>query len=344
MNDHVFICYSRKDEDFVLKLAENLKKKGVPIWLDQLNIPFGANWNRSIEKALQESTRLLLVLSPSSVASDEVESEWRSALEEDHVVIPILYQPCRIPSRLRLIQYIDFTSRSPDDKESLELILDALEGGGNPIEPEAQPEQTQVRPITEDAKANIESNIGETRTSIKSESGLRIQRLKALRFVGIILLIAFCLIYPMVINFSTYPRFNASIQGSIATQGFIGNEPSSAISFAQAIIPWMPVITIWIIAISIGIIGGIGGLLSGLLLTRSSKTNLELYEESVLLFQLRPIFGAFAALVTTMLLSWMSEIIPIHSSSSLAAFAFLSGFSERYFLSTIEYWILSIPE
>ena len=54
MGDHVFICYSRKDEDFVLKLATNLKNQGVPVWLDQWDIPSGANWNRTIEKALNE--------------------------------------------------------------------------------------------------------------------------------------------------------------------------------------------------------------------------------------------------------------------------------------------------
>jgi hypothetical protein len=102
--DNVFICYSRKDGDFVLKLAANLKSRGVPIWLDQWNMSYGANWNRAIEKALEESTRLLLILSPSSVESDEVQCEWLSAIDEKKVVIPILYQPCHIPHRLKVIQ------------------------------------------------------------------------------------------------------------------------------------------------------------------------------------------------------------------------------------------------
>jgi hypothetical protein len=126
MNDHVFICYSRKDEDFVLKLAANLKREGIPIWLDQWDIPTGANWNRTIEKALNECTRLLVVISPSSIDSDEVQSEWLSALDEKKIVVPILYQPCRIPFRLKPIQYIDFTLRSLDDERSLEQILNAL--------------------------------------------------------------------------------------------------------------------------------------------------------------------------------------------------------------------------
>jgi hypothetical protein len=31
MGDHVFICYARKDQVFVLKLAANLKERGDPI-------------------------------------------------------------------------------------------------------------------------------------------------------------------------------------------------------------------------------------------------------------------------------------------------------------------------
>jgi hypothetical protein len=126
MGDHVFICYSRKDSDFAVKLATNLKNRGVAIWLDQWDIPLGANWNREIEKALKKSTRLLLVLSPSSVNSDEVQCEWLSALDEKRVVVPILYRQCDIPMRLKPIQYIDFTSRSPDDKTGLDQILNAL--------------------------------------------------------------------------------------------------------------------------------------------------------------------------------------------------------------------------
>ena len=126
MSDHVFICYSREDEDFVIKLAENLKSQGVSIWLDQWDIPAGANWDRTIEKALKECAHLLLVLSASSVKSDYVQGEWLSALDEEKVVVPILYQPCDLPIRLKPIQYIDFTLCSPDDLTALNDVLVAL--------------------------------------------------------------------------------------------------------------------------------------------------------------------------------------------------------------------------
>jgi hypothetical protein len=126
MGDYVFVCYAREDEDFVLKLAANLKSLGDPIWLDQWDIPTGDNWDRKIEEALRECTHLLLILSPASVKSVEVVSEWCWALKEGKVVVPILYQPCEIPFRLRSLQYIDLTSRSPDNRDALDQIQRAL--------------------------------------------------------------------------------------------------------------------------------------------------------------------------------------------------------------------------
>jgi len=142
MNDLVFVCYSREDEDFTLKLAANLKKQGIPIWLDQWDILTGSNWIRAIEKALSECTHLLLVLSPSSVESDEIKTEWLTALDEHKVVIPVLYRQCGIPIRLLSIPYIDFTSSSPNDEAPLGRVMEALRiNVGSASKPQGQREQ-----------------------------------------------------------------------------------------------------------------------------------------------------------------------------------------------------------
>jgi formylglycine-generating enzyme required for sulfatase activity len=126
MGDHVFICYARKDEDFVLKLAANLKQRGAPIWLDQWDIPYGADWDLTIDDALHNCACFLIVLSPAARASREVRGELRTALDEDKPIVPVLYQTCRIPRQLRLIQHIDFTSSGPDDETLLGQVLRAV--------------------------------------------------------------------------------------------------------------------------------------------------------------------------------------------------------------------------
>jgi len=100
---------------------------------------------------------------------------------------------------------------------------------------------------------------------------------------------------------------------------------------------WRRPIVAWISAMAIAIIGATGGYLSGLFQTRSSRIDLAFYEESVILSQLRLIFGGFAALASFAFLSWgLLPGITITSFGSFALVAFLSGFSERHFLRLLK--------
>ena len=127
MGNHIFICYARKDARFVLRLAKNLKERGAPIWLDQWDIPPGADWDQYIDSALRGCAKFLIVLSPGSVASNEVRGELRWALNKSKPIIPVLYQTCNIPRRLELTQYVDFTGYNPDDVTALNRLMRALD-------------------------------------------------------------------------------------------------------------------------------------------------------------------------------------------------------------------------
>jgi C1A family cysteine protease len=109
-NAHIFISYAREDSEFALRLARDLRSKGVNIWLDQLDIPPGVRWDRAIEQALRTCDRLLIILSPASVASENVLDEVDFAFNRKKRIVPILYRPCEIPLRLGRLQHIDFTS------------------------------------------------------------------------------------------------------------------------------------------------------------------------------------------------------------------------------------------
>jgi hypothetical protein len=105
-----FFSYARDDSEFVLKLAEDLRSTGTNLWLDQLDIPGGARWDDAVEEALHASPCLLVVLSPASVASDNVKDEISFGLENRKTIVPILFKDCAIPFRLKRFQYIDFTA------------------------------------------------------------------------------------------------------------------------------------------------------------------------------------------------------------------------------------------
>jgi hypothetical protein len=134
MTGLVFVSYAREDADLILPLTRDLLHHGVDLWVDQLRISPGANWDKSIEEALDRCTKMLLFLSPAAVASEEVLSELRVALNDRKPVVPVLCQPCRIPRQLLLIQHVNLTgcppgTALPADKATEILVALGLESG-----------------------------------------------------------------------------------------------------------------------------------------------------------------------------------------------------------------------
>jgi len=95
-----FFSYCRDDSDFALRLAEDLKAAGAAVWIDQLDIEPGMRWDRAVETALNNCPRMLVILSPVSVESDNVRDEISFALKKQKTIIPVLYLDCDIPLRL----------------------------------------------------------------------------------------------------------------------------------------------------------------------------------------------------------------------------------------------------
>ena len=105
----VFFSYARADSKFALRLAEDMRSAGVDLWIDQIDIPTGARWDQAVEDALKACPRLLVILSPASVASQNVMDEVAYAIDESKKILPVLHQHCDIPFRLKRLQHIDFT-------------------------------------------------------------------------------------------------------------------------------------------------------------------------------------------------------------------------------------------
>jgi TIR domain len=85
----------------------------------------GRRWARAVEEAMVSSPRMLVVLSPASVLSTNVEDEIAFALEERKNVIPILHRDCQIPFRLRNYQYADFRTNYELGLASLLRVMNA---------------------------------------------------------------------------------------------------------------------------------------------------------------------------------------------------------------------------
>jgi CRP-like cAMP-binding protein len=104
----VFLSYARADEAFVTRLANNLLKQQIDVWLDVFRREPGKSWARQIGEALDHCEMMLVVLSPTSVASENVDDEWNYCLDQKKPMVAVLHQPCKIPYRLSKLHYINF--------------------------------------------------------------------------------------------------------------------------------------------------------------------------------------------------------------------------------------------
>jgi len=99
-----------------------------------LDIETGERWDSSIEKALEKADVLLVVLSKTSVDSNNVMDEVSFALEEGKRILPVLYEDCDIPFRLRRLQFADFTTDVDSGMETLFKALDMDDGSTDKVE------------------------------------------------------------------------------------------------------------------------------------------------------------------------------------------------------------------
>lgn len=148
-NPFIFLSYSRSDSEIALKITRNIQDFGGNIWLDQLHISGGDRWDKAIEDALEKSTHLIVLLSPASIDSYNVMDEVSYAIEEKKTLIPLLIENCKIPFRLRRLQYIDCVKDFElGIKKLVKLIgLSEAESKASPSEPaNKQPAQAAPKP------------------------------------------------------------------------------------------------------------------------------------------------------------------------------------------------------
>ena len=106
---HYFLSYSRSDEHFALRLAKDVRAQGVSMWVDQLDIRPSEHWDRAIERAVTSCRGLVVILSPRSVASENVADEISFAIDSGKSVLPVMIEKCVLPLRITRMHLIDAT-------------------------------------------------------------------------------------------------------------------------------------------------------------------------------------------------------------------------------------------
>jgi len=122
----IFISYSRVDSAFALRLVRDLKERDLEVWLDQVEIGPGENWDDEIEKALDHAKTIMVLLSSASAKSENVKNEIGAALERGKLVVPIVLSKGTVPLMINRLQREDFTG---DYDIALRKLLQRLSGG-----------------------------------------------------------------------------------------------------------------------------------------------------------------------------------------------------------------------
>jgi TIR domain len=114
----VFLCHASEDKSAVRVLQDRLGDRGYRAWIDEKDIPPGAEWDVAIRDAIRESHVVLVCLSRTSVEkTDYVQKELRVVLDradempEGRIfVIPVRLDDCAVPNRLAHWQRVDLDS------------------------------------------------------------------------------------------------------------------------------------------------------------------------------------------------------------------------------------------
>ncbi|MGH2515392.1 MAG: toll/interleukin-1 receptor domain-containing protein [Ktedonobacterales bacterium] len=115
-SERIFVSHSHKDEEITQRVVEDSHRAGAEVWVDVAGLSHG-NFMQHIDEALARCAWMVLVLTPSAIASQYVADEVYSALhriKQGHMrdVIPILAAPCApgaIPPQWDVLQRYDAT-------------------------------------------------------------------------------------------------------------------------------------------------------------------------------------------------------------------------------------------
>jgi len=108
----VFISHDSEDAGFAHRLANDLRRRGVRVWIAPESIHPGEDWVEAIERGLRESSHMLVVLTQAAVTSKWVKLETNAAIALERKgqikVIPLDVKACTAPILLSTFQMVSF--------------------------------------------------------------------------------------------------------------------------------------------------------------------------------------------------------------------------------------------
>jgi len=137
----VFICHASEDKSTAENLYSRLGELGLSPWLDQKNLAGGEDWKLEIEKAVEVSDAVVILLSKNSVKKEGfIQKELKQALEKAEekpegtiFLIPLRLDECEVPQRLKHLHWVNYFDQDGHERliNSLKLRAISLQQQGN---------------------------------------------------------------------------------------------------------------------------------------------------------------------------------------------------------------------
>jgi len=166
----VFLSHSSKDKPVVRELAQRLENDGLKVWLDEWEIWPGDMIGLKIEKGLEESRTLILIMSENSFASEWVTLERHTALFRDPTnakrrFVPLRLDDTELPEILQQFSYVDWRKRSDHEYGRL---LAACKVGRRSSKPKRKPSKRLLAYQSKGIEAFIAGRFEEARTAFEN--------------------------------------------------------------------------------------------------------------------------------------------------------------------------------
>jgi hypothetical protein len=111
----VFLSHSSRDRRVAMRIADLLRRHGIPVWFSRTHLRGAQQWHDEIGVALNRCDWFIVLLSPSAMGSRWVKYELLFALDSDRYenkVLPLKIDPCdpaQLSWTLKNFQIVDFT-------------------------------------------------------------------------------------------------------------------------------------------------------------------------------------------------------------------------------------------
>ncbi|ASC72736.1 sulfatase-modifying factor domain protein [Halomicronema hongdechloris C2206] len=130
-----FISYNSADKAWAEWLAWVLEENGYTVIIQAWDFRPGGNFIIDMQRAADESTRTIMVLSEVYLQAKYTQPEWAAAFKQDpesqeHRLIPIRVAPCQPTGMLAPLVYVDLVGKSEADAEA--SVLASLQNRAKP--------------------------------------------------------------------------------------------------------------------------------------------------------------------------------------------------------------------